>query len=401
MLVLGGSFAGLEAARTARRLLGPRARITVIDRTDTFVFRPSLPWVAFGQRRPEQICAPLPRILSAHGIQFVQDHVEGLEPERSTVHGRAGRYRYDYLVIALGASTPPQLPPGWAGRCHVPLWLAETVALRQAVARFPGGPVVVALHPPSPLTCPAYEFVFQAAAWWRRRGLGHRCRLTFITYEEDPCAVGGSRAVRAARRWMDQAGIRLITGTFIERVTPTGVVLGDGYELPAALIIGLPPYQGSGFLRQVPYLTDAEGFVVTDPAMRSRAYVNIFAAGDCVALPGPKTGLMAEQQGRVAAANIAADLGLAAPVRYRSLFACLVDLGPGRGLLSVRQPAPQLGRVQTRLFLTGSLPRWGKHALEHYFLRWRLRVPAGRDQPEAAVSAASGTAPAAARHPQR
>ncbi len=371
LLILGGSFAGLEAACTARRLLGQRARITLIDRSGTFVFRPALPWVVFGERAPNQVTLSLPRILAAWGVEFVQDDVESLEPDAGHVWGRRGRYAYDYLIIALGASSPPKAPPG-GGRCFVPIWLEESVRLREAVRAFRGGHVVVALHPRSPLACPAYEFIFQAAAFFARQGLGERCRLTLVTYEDDPYAVGGTAATRTARRWLAQSGIRVLTRTFIEDVAPGRAVLGDGYELPADLLIVLPAYQGSLFLRQVPYLTDAEGFVVTDPSMRSRAYVNVFAAGDCVAFPGPKTGLMAEQQAQVAVANIAADLGLARPRHYRSLVACLVDLGPGRGLLSVRQPAPQQGRVRTRLFMAGPLPRWAKFMLERYYVRYRL-----------------------------
>ena len=381
IVILGASFAGLETARTLWRLLGGRARVSVIDRRDTFVFRPSLPWIVFGERQPEEICVPLRPLFEAYGAEFLQDHVEGIEPDRNRVCGRKGWYSYDFLVIALGGSSPPKAPfaaePVDGGRWHSSLWLEEAMRLRQAVAGFRGGDVVVALHPHSPLLCPAYELVFQADAFWRRRGMRERCRLTFITYEDDPYTLAGTAGTRVARRWLAEAGIRYFTGTFIREVHPRSVVLGDGYELPAALVIVLPAYQGSGFLRQVPYLTDAEGFVVVDPSMRSRAHVTIFAAGDCVALPGPKTGLIAELQGRVAATNIAADLGLAAPVQYRSLLACLVDLGPGRGLLCVREPAPQQGRVETRLFLAGRLPRWGKHAFERYFMRRWLQVPAG------------------------
>jgi len=108
LLILGGSFAGLEAARTARRLLGTRARITVIDRTDTFVCRPSLPWVAVGQRNPQEICAPRPRILETYGIEFIQDQVDGLEPNSGTVYGQRGGYGYDFLIIAQGGRPPPR-----------------------------------------------------------------------------------------------------------------------------------------------------------------------------------------------------------------------------------------------------------------------------------------------------
>jgi len=227
----------------------------------------------------------------------------------------------------------------------------------------------MALHPHSPLTCPAYEFVFQAAAFFQQRGLRDRCRITFITYEDDPYSVGGTQAVNIARRWLDQAGIRVLTSTFIEQVTPTGVVLGDGYELPASLLVALPAYQGPAFLKEVPYLTDADGFVITDQAMRSRAYVNIFAAGDCVAFPGPKTGYMAEQQARVAVANIAADLGLAQPADYRSVLACLsTSARPGA---VVHPDARPTARARSHPLLPcGALAPLGKTGSRALFARF-------------------------------
>ncbi|MFS8664218.1 MAG: hypothetical protein LOD84_00790 [Limnochordales bacterium] len=91
----------------------------------------------------------------------------------------------------------------------------------------------------------------------------------------------------------------------------------------------------------------------------------------------------------------------------------------GRGpqshrLLATAEPARLLGFACPEAGHDDG-PRWRSD--EHEVHRWcrllhwygvpadrhdlALRVPAGRDQPEAAVSAASGTAPAAARHPQR
>ncbi|MBO8141873.1 MAG: FAD-dependent oxidoreductase [Firmicutes bacterium] len=374
IVILGGSFAGFEAAVSMRKLLGDRVRVTVVDQSGTFQFRPSLPWVVFEGRDPESVCVPLAPLLASYGIEYVRDRVEAVEPGRDVVHGRRGRYPYDFLIVALGAASPPERPPGWGAIGYSPLWLDEAVRLRHALERFSGGDLVVALHPRSPLSCAAYEMVFQAAAFLRRRGLRNRSRLAFVTYEDSPFTAGGPRASRIVRRWMRQEGIRFLPGTFVEQARDGALVLGDGYVLPADLAILIPPYRGSPFLRDIPDLTDAEGFVVTDQAMRTRAHANIFAAGDCVAFPGPKTGFMAEQQGRVAAVNIAADFGLAEPTQYNSALPCLIDLGPGRGLLTVRQPVPQHGWVQTRLVAAGSVPLALKRAFERYFLSHRLRI---------------------------
>src|SRR5690606_9664934 len=164
--------------------------------------------------------------------------------------------------------------------------------------------------------------------------------------------------------------------------------------------------QGAPAVRAVPRLTDEDGFVVTDRTMRSPAYPNVFAAGDCVAFPGPKTGLMAEQQARVAAAHIAAAgaavyaaggaaVGAAGgaaggqrrPAEYPSLLGCLLDLGPRPGPLAssrpapARGPAPRHGPARSHAVLPGVLPWLAKLAFEKYFMHVRLGKPLFRGAP--------------------
>src|SRR6516162_11195903 len=85
IIILGGSFAGLTAAYELKRQLGDRHRIAVIDKNGRFVFIPSLIWVPFGWRTPEQISFPLEPPLTRKGIDFVQALAERIDPEREVV----------------------------------------------------------------------------------------------------------------------------------------------------------------------------------------------------------------------------------------------------------------------------------------------------------------------------
>lgn len=375
VLVLGGSFAGYETADTLRRLAGHRVQVTVIDRSQRFEFRPSLPWVVFGQRRPQDTWVPRPTVLEKARASFVHDHIEKIDAKNNTVYTRGGRHEYDFLVIALGGTSPTPGPAGFAGHGYAPLWLNEGIRLRQALSRFDGGPVVLAFHPRSPLACAMYEFVFQMDAFLRQRGLRRRSPVAFVTYEKQPYEIGGAKASKIMQKWLAETNIRFFPETFVEHTSERHVKLGDGPIIRSDLFIYVPPYRGSPVVQDVHGLTDADGFVLTDGTMRSHAYPNVFAAGDCVSLPGPKTGLMAEQQARVAAANIAADLGIGQPTEYSSALGCILDLGPGRGLLTVRRPAPRQGPVRTYAVLPGVIPRLGKIAFEKYFMHVRLGKP--------------------------
>ena len=318
---------------------------------------------------------PLPTLLEKERVAFVHDHIDAIDPSANVVHTRNGHHQYDFLVIALGGTSPIPEPDGFAGHGYAPLWLNEGIRLRRALHRFNGGPIVMAFHPRSPLACAAYEFIFQLDAFLRRRGVRRRSPVAFVSYEENPYAIGGPVASDMMRTWLKKANIHFFPETFIERATDRYVKLGDGRSIRSDLLIYIPYYRGSPVLHNVRNLTDADGFVLTDRTMRSHAYPNIYSAGDCVSFPGPKTGLMAEMQGRTVATNIAADLGIGRWTEYSSMLGCILDLGPGRGLLTVRRPAPQQGRVHTYALLPGIIPRLGKIAFEKYFIHVRLGKP--------------------------
>lgn len=373
ILVLGGSFAGLDAAIDLARRFGDKARVTVIDQADRFVFRPALPWLMIGQRTPEQISAPFRPLFRSYGIEFIQDRVEAIEPDTNTVRTTRGKWPYDYLVVALGATSPPSVPPDFALHGFSPLWVDSALKLRQEIERFRGGDIVVTLHPRAPLICAGYEMAFLMHEYLMRRRLRDKSTITVVTYEERPFAAAGPVGSASVIHWMKREGIRCLTSTFVDRVTPDRVELGDGRILPASLFIYIPPYQGPQVVKDIYNFTDADGFITTDRRMQTLSYSNIYAAGDIVSFPGPKTGRMAELQARTASRNIAAACGLATPREYHSYLACVSDFGFGRGVMAIRKPSPQQGSVRDVFALAGFLPNLVKLSFEKYFLYYRLR----------------------------
>ncbi|MCJ7796490.1 MAG: sulfide:quinone reductase, partial [Thermoleophilia bacterium] len=63
VVVIGGSFGGVNAAYQLRRKLGDRVAVDVVSSDDSFLFMPSIPWVMMGWRRPERVSVPLARPL--------------------------------------------------------------------------------------------------------------------------------------------------------------------------------------------------------------------------------------------------------------------------------------------------------------------------------------------------
>jgi sulfide:quinone oxidoreductase len=118
-LVLGSNFGGLTAALAVKHELHGDVDVTVISPSDRFLFNPSLIWLPFGKRRPEEITFPVAPTFDEHGVEFVHAEATHIDPDRKivtvadgTAVGRA--YGYDYLVIATGYRNRLDIVPGLA-----------------------------------------------------------------------------------------------------------------------------------------------------------------------------------------------------------------------------------------------------------------------------------------------
>ncbi len=105
VVIVGGGFGGLAAARALKRLA---VRVTLIDKTNHHLFQPLLYQVATAMLMPGQIAAPIRQVLKRHRRATVLlGEVTGVEAERREVRVRTGEGReerigYDYLVLATG-----------------------------------------------------------------------------------------------------------------------------------------------------------------------------------------------------------------------------------------------------------------------------------------------------------
>jgi sulfide:quinone oxidoreductase len=121
VLIVGGSFAGLNAAFDLKRRLGDRVDITVIDKNDRFVFIPSMIWLVPGWRTAGDITFALAPALERKGIQFVQTAADRIDAESRSVLCTDGPHRYDYLLIATGPHWDYEAIPGLGPRGDIPI----------------------------------------------------------------------------------------------------------------------------------------------------------------------------------------------------------------------------------------------------------------------------------------
>ncbi len=101
VVIIGGGFGGLEAARTLRRT---NADVTVVDRQNHHCFQPLLYQVATAALSPADVAWPIRHILrSQQNATVLMADVSGIDAKQKQVHADFGDLPYDYLVIATGA----------------------------------------------------------------------------------------------------------------------------------------------------------------------------------------------------------------------------------------------------------------------------------------------------------
>lgn len=373
VVVLGAGLAGLPAAHRLARRLGREHSVTVVAREADFVYRPSLPWVAVGVRRPEAIVAPVRPGLERRGIRFVQAEVRAIDPERREVVTGAGVLRYDFLIVALGAELDWEAVPGSREHSAAIHRLDGCVRVRDAIRRLEAGRILVVIAPGVDTPAPAYEFPFLLDDYLRRHRRRRHVEIEIATFEPRALDCGGDGPSRLVTRALEQRGIRLRTSVRAVRVEKSAVVFDDGTRSEASLIILDPPYRGPSPLHRSP-IADAAGFVRCNLRMHNPDYPEVFAAGDCVALDVPRTGHHARLQASVVARNVAARVAGREPrAVFRPSTMLDVPLGSREAVFSLWKPSPPaLGPWQVQITHLGRAPLWLKHALERYIL-WELR----------------------------
>lgn len=389
VLVLGGNFGGLTAALSVKRELQGDVDVRVVSASDRFLFKPSLIWLLFGRRRPQDITFPLGPTLDGQHIDFVHGAATFIDPVANRVETTAGTYDFDYLVIATGSRNRMDAVPGLAETdgIHTITTLDDAVRAAAGWRRYldDPGPVVVAAASGAGCFAAAYEFIFAVSHQLRKAGLTRQADLTFVTAEPYPGhfgigGLGGGELL--LQRLLAAEGITVITGVATTEVVPGKVVLsvGDPVEFSYAMIISR--LEGQDVVGAVNELADEKGFVTVHDTYQSMAYPHLYAVGAAVAMTVPwttavpvgvpKDGFPVEAQSRVAAKNIAAQIlgGVATErITFGDLPACVLDAGDNGVLELADRPRPA---HRARVLIPAAQASGMRVLFEKYFL-WRTQ----------------------------
>ena len=104
VVILGGGFAGLNAAQKLKRA---NANVTLIDRRNFHLFQPLLYQVATGSLSPGEVAAPLRSVLRRQkNTEVLLGEADHVDPDAKRVVLRdGGVFQYDSLIVATGSQT--------------------------------------------------------------------------------------------------------------------------------------------------------------------------------------------------------------------------------------------------------------------------------------------------------
>ena len=343
VVVLGAGFAGLELSTRLSEELGADADVVLIDQSDGFVFGFSKLDVMFGRTTAEAAFHPY-RDAVKPGVEFVQAAVQSIDPANKRVETSAGTFEGDVLVVALGADLDPGATPGLLEGGHEFYTEAGAFALREILAEFDGGRVVVGVTRP-PFKCPPApsETALLVHELLVSKGVREQSEVSLVMPLPVPIppSPAASQALLAA---FAERGIEWVPNSGVRALDPDRQValLADDTELPYDLFLGIPVHVAP------PVVVDSgltvDGWIPVDPATLETSFPDVYAVGDVTSVGTPKAGVFSEGQARVVADAIVARHRGGDAATYSGRGICYIEFGDG-----------QVGKVEA-IFVAGQTP---------------------------------------------
>jgi NADH:ubiquinone reductase (H+-translocating) len=370
VVIIGGGFAGIAAARALKRC---DAEVVLIDRRNHHIFQPLLYQVATAVLAAAEIAAPIRQIEEKQkNLTVMLAEVTAVDLGLRSVnvsYPTSGNHKvaFDFLIIAAG------MQPSYFGHDEFARYApglknlsdAETIRTKilsayelaeltddedersrlMTLVLVGGGPTGVEL---------AASLAQMAAVTLRGNFRRIDPANTSVVLIE-----GGNRILptfadslsRKAARRLEKLGVKVLTGTKVEKVDEQGVVAG-GKRIPSATVLWTAGVAASPVVKTLGVPTDRAGRLPVDPFLRVSDASGVFAVGDVAVLsqngrPLPGVAQAAIQQGRYVGKAVARQLkgkALRRPFRY-------FDKG-NMAVVGKNFAVLERGRIRTSGFIT-------------------------------------------------
>ena len=331
VVILGAGFAGLELASRLSDSLADEVRVSLIDQNDGFTFGFSKLDILYRRTDPVDVRIPY-RELAKPGVEFRQERITAIDPTARHVTTDEGSYDADILVVALGADYDVAATPGFAEGGFEYYSIAGAERLRdEGLPGFTGGTILFGVLG-QPYKCPPapFEGAYLLHDQLVERGIREQTEIRVIAPMSAPVPV----TPEVSQRFLDELAARDIEYMAQKRVVELDpaakeAVLESGDRLPYDLFVGIPIHRVPAVVAESGLAES--GWVAVDHDTLLTPFPDVYAVGDCVAIPMAKAGVFAENAAGVVADGIVARLrGETLERRYEGEGNCYLEFGSGR-----------------------------------------------------------------------
>ncbi len=339
VLILGGGFAGLEAAIF---LCKYGFDVTLISEREYLYIYPTSIWVPTGEASFDDVKLSLRELQSIHGFELIIDTVESIKSAQKQVYCQNGTYTYDYLVVAIGSGKMKHKGiEHTLTICGAPEESLRMKGRIDALIAQGGGKIAMGFggNPKDPSNVrggPAFEVLFNVHHKLKKLGIRDRFELTFFAPMAEPGKRMGPQALKMMDLFFRKLDIKKQFGKKIVAFEKEGIRFEDDIFIESDFTMFIAAGNGHEVFAKSDLPLNEAGFVKINDYCEVEGVENVYAIGDSAEVLGPqwraKQGHIAEVMARNTAFNIKAkEEGKSERKGYKAHLniLCVMDSGDG------------------------------------------------------------------------
>jgi NADH dehydrogenase len=328
IVILGGGFGGLYTYKSLYKQFSSNdIDVTIVNRTNYFLFTPLLHEVATGSVAHHQVVESIRQVIYRSGAKLHVADVVAIDCESQIVKTSIAEIPYDILVVAMGATTNFFNAPGAQENSLVLKDLRDAIKLRTtfieafekasemkdeaarraelSFAVVGGGATGVELASEA-----ADLFMDTFATYYKGIIDFKDVSLHLVNLGPDVLSVFDPILRVKALDRLRRSGVNVMLNTAVKEVRKEGLVLGDGTILQASHVVWTAGVKPNPPMFTNPMPVDKGGRVIVNPTLQIEACKNVFVIGDMASLAGadgraiPMLAQVAVAQGFHTGANI-------------------------------------------------------------------------------------------------
>ncbi len=319
IVIVGGGFGGVYTALNLNKILNKKeVEITLINKTNYFLFTPLLHEVATGGLTPDSIIESVREVFRGSCVNIVEDIAIEIDKDQKLVKTTSDSYKYDYLVISTGAQTNYFNTIGAKEHSFTLKNLEDAISLRNHILEtcetafktknkdllvtsiVGAGPTGVEL------SAELQEYMQHTLCmYYKNSGFKKEdIKVNIITTTPDVISQFPQKMRDYAMEELKERGINVITNSFVTKIEPNQITFKDGASIKSHTVIWVAGV--SPILSEIKGLIPGQkGRIDTNEFLQTSYDKNIFSLGD-VSGNHPMLAQVAVQQAKVVAKNIKA-----------------------------------------------------------------------------------------------